>query len=207
MQLAVRPSVPHPSLRGWLPVQATHNGGGGRGQTTSLPKRKREERRGGKKLLICATWSNEGGRGRQMQTAVLAQARTAFGGSSATTPALFCRPDAWESAGDFWAYFRFQGMELLPFGGAERGTRAEGDRGNMGSKELAAEVPRNREVPSCPFRDPAEMGSAACPIYCRRFPRGNEDEVRKPWAARRKLFRCVRARSSCRYVRSSCAER
>ena len=42
----------------------------------------KEERRGGKKLLICATWSNEGGRGRQMQTAVLAQARTAFGGSS-----------------------------------------------------------------------------------------------------------------------------
>ena len=110
------------------------------------------------------------------------------------TPALFCRPDAWESAGDFWAYFRFQGMELLPFGGAERGTRAEGDRGNMGSKELAAEVPRNREVPSCPFRDPAEMGSAACPIYCRRFPRGNEDEVRKPWAARRrKLLRHARA--------------
>ena len=102
--------------------------------------------------MICATWTNEEGRerGRQMQTtdglgrtAALAQARTAFGGSSAAAPALFCRPDAWESAGDFWAYFRFQGMELLPFGGAERGTRAGGERGNMGSKRLA-EVPGNR---------------------------------------------------------------
>ena len=49
VQLAVRSS----SLRGWLPVQATHNGGGGgRGQTTSLPKRKREEREERREKII-----------------------------------------------------------------------------------------------------------------------------------------------------------
>ena len=100
----------------------------------------------------------------------MAQARTAFGGSSAAAPALFCRPGAWESAGDFWAYFRFQGMELLPFGGAERGTRAGGERGGTWVPRGWRRCP-GTEVPSCPFRDPAEMGSA-CPIYCRRFPPG-----------------------------------
>ena len=165
----VRPSV-RPSVRG-LPVQATHNGGGGRdggrGQTTSLPKRKRG-RRGGKKLLICATWTNEGGRegsrcrrtdgwtdwrgreGRRQRW----RKRAAFWRLAAVPlwlrrcSVVLTRGKALETFGH---NFRFHGMELLPFGGPiEALALREGGDG----------VPRSwrrclgPEVPSYPISPP-----------------------------------------------------
>ena len=163
MQLAVRSS----SLRGWLPVQATHNGGGGRGQTTSLPKRKREERRGGgKKLLICATWTNE--EGRQMQTTEeegglrrwrkRAPLLAAVPLRLRRCSAVLTRGKALETFGHTFGSrgWNFSHLEV------PNGAPALGERGGTWVPRGWRRCP-GTEVPSCPFRDPAEMGSA-CPI-------------------------------------------